>query len=90
MDGATTDYCSGKNPFCCGLTPVSDQRSGVILVAVIEDLAALAWLWASANIGVRALGHACMARCLRWCIVGVIDKVLKVCGVRVGHPPDPS
>ena len=30
MNGATTDYCSGKNPFCCGLTSVSDQRSGVI------------------------------------------------------------
>jgi hypothetical protein len=51
-DGATTDYCSGKKPNCCGLTSVSDQRNGVLLVAVIEDLAALAWLWALVTIGV--------------------------------------
>jgi hypothetical protein len=51
-DGATTDYYSGKKPNCCGLTSVSDQRNGVILVAVIEDLAALAWLWASVTFGV--------------------------------------
>ena len=41
-DGATTDYCSGKKPSRCGLTSVSDQRNGVLQVAVIEDLAALA------------------------------------------------
>jgi hypothetical protein len=52
VDGATTDYYSGKKPNCCGLTSVSDQRNGVLLVAVIEDLAALAWLWASVTFGV--------------------------------------
>ncbi len=65
VDGATTDYCSGKNPNCCGLTSVSDQRNGVTLVAVIEDLAALAWLWALVTFGVCVLGHACMAQFLR-------------------------
>jgi len=32
--------------------------------------------------------HGSVPTLLAW--TGVVDKALKVCGVRVGHPPDPS
>jgi hypothetical protein len=62
-DGATTDYRSGKKPYCCGLTlhGDSDQRTRCTPGSGDRgDLAALAWLWASVTFGVALCSGTCL------------------------------